>query len=148
MYFWIRFYIDWSRKILVKYSTLKEKMESVWPKKLSHLAELKFDPLFRVIGEYLSQIDSILRVKLSIWLQWLKFLGQNDSIFSFSERQIGCRVMQISFIYKIYILKNLLNFNQVPNFDSSVIHVHRHTKRILYNNKRFPMIKNNFIVML
>ena len=29
------------------------------------LAELKFDPGFRVIGEYLSQIDSILRVKLS-----------------------------------------------------------------------------------
>ena len=71
------------------------------------LAELKFDPGFRVIREYLSQSDSILIVKLtniltlnieSIWLkyspitrnpgfkfssamQWLNFLGQNDSIF-------------------------------------------------------------------
>ena len=30
--------------------------------KVESLAEIKFDPGFRVIGEYLSQIDSILRV--------------------------------------------------------------------------------------
>ena len=41
--------------------------------------ELKFGSGFRVIGEYLSQIDSQYRVNL-----WLSFLGQNDSIFSFS----------------------------------------------------------------
>ena len=36
--------------------------------KVESLVELKFDPEFRVIGEYLSQIDSILRVKLTITL--------------------------------------------------------------------------------
>ena len=59
---------------------LKEKMESFWPKKLS---QLKFYPGFRIIGEYLSQIDSILRVKLSnltlniesFWHMW--FPGSN-----------------------------------------------------------------------
>ena len=40
--------------------------------------ELKFDPGFRVIGEYLKQINSILRVNF-----WIEFLGQNDSIFFF-----------------------------------------------------------------
>ena len=48
--------------------TLKEKMESFWPEKFESLAELKFDPGFRVIGEYSSQINSILRVNLTIWL--------------------------------------------------------------------------------
>ena len=44
--------------------TLK-KMESFWPKKLR---ELKFDLGFRVIGKYVSQIDSILRVNLNeLW---------------------------------------------------------------------------------
>ena len=45
---------------------LKEKMDSFWPKKLSQ-GELKFDPGFRVIGEYMSKIDSILRVNLTNW---------------------------------------------------------------------------------
>ena len=77
---------------------------------------------FRVIGEYLSQIDSILRVKFKIdsilrrkfkidsqyrvkltqifsnyseshvefkFHEWLSFLGQNDSIFSFSVHELG-----------------------------------------------------------
>ena len=53
------------------------------------MAELKFDSGFRVIGEYLNQIDSILGVKLSIWLSIssrilvppvTQFLGQNDSM--------------------------------------------------------------------
>ena len=39
--------------------------------------ELKFDPEFRVIKKYLSKIESILIVNSN----WLKFLGQNDSIF-------------------------------------------------------------------
>ena len=43
-------------------------MESFWPKNLSHKAEQKFDPGFWVIGEYLSEIDSTLRVKLKNWL--------------------------------------------------------------------------------
>ena len=34
--------------------------------KVEPLAELKFDPGFRVIGEYLNQIDSILRVNFEI----------------------------------------------------------------------------------
>ena len=55
--------LDWNQDD----PSLKQKMESFWPKKLSP-AELKYDPRFRVIEEYLSQIDSILRVKLSIWL--------------------------------------------------------------------------------
>ena len=48
-----------------------------WKKKLSHydlkvdsLVELKFDPGFRVIGEYLSQKDSILRVNFEIASQF------------------------------------------------------------------------------
>ena len=54
---------------------------------------------FRVIGEYMSQVDSILRVNVNLTQifsnyceslvefylrQWLKFLGQNDSISSSS----------------------------------------------------------------
>ena len=35
-------------------------------KKVESLAEVKFDPGFRVIGEYLSQIESILGIKLII----------------------------------------------------------------------------------
>ena len=63
--------------------TLEEKMESFWPKKLSQKVEsLKFDLGFRVIGKYLSQIDSILRVKIDSQLsQWLNFLGQNAKKF-------------------------------------------------------------------
>ena len=45
------------------------------------MAELKFDPGFRVIGEYFSQIDSILNQD---------FLGEIDSIF-FSERGFAAR---------------------------------------------------------
>ena len=73
-------------------SVLKEKMESLWPKKLNHWRNLKFDPGFRLIGEYLSQYrvnlnkifsnDSESRVEFQFH-QWLDFLGQNDSIFSF-----------------------------------------------------------------
>ena len=45
--------------------SLKEKMESFWPKKFSHsMVELKFDPRFRVIGEYYSQIDYVSSVNL------------------------------------------------------------------------------------
>ena len=48
-------------------AALKEKIEPFWPKKLvKSLSELKFDPGFRVIGEYMSQIDSILRVNFEI----------------------------------------------------------------------------------
>ena len=51
--------------------------------------ELKFDPGIREIGEYLSRNDSILRVNLKLTLNiesiYLNFLGQNDSIFSFSD---------------------------------------------------------------
>ena len=39
----------------------------IFTQKVESLAELKFDPGFWVIIEYLSQIDSILRVKLTIW---------------------------------------------------------------------------------
>ena len=49
--------------------TLKEKIESFRPKN-EWLAELKLEPGFRVIGEYLSQIDSILRFKLKILWQF------------------------------------------------------------------------------
>ena len=52
--------------ILNRRKIVKEKMESSGPKKFESLEEQKFVPGFRVIGEYLSQIDSILRVKLSI----------------------------------------------------------------------------------
>ena len=47
--------------------TMKEKMESFWPKNLESLAlaELKLNSGFWVIGEYLSQIDPILAVSLT-----------------------------------------------------------------------------------
>ena len=50
----------------------KEKMESFWPKKVESPVELKFDPGFRVIGEYLSQIDS------SQFFNWLSISSQFD----------------------------------------------------------------------
>ena len=50
--------------------------------KVKSLVELKFEPGFRVIGEYLSQIDSILRVKLTRYWEsnWLDIESQIDSI--------------------------------------------------------------------
>ena len=42
--------------------TLKEKNGVILTYKAESLGELKFDLGFRVIAEYLSQIDSILRV--------------------------------------------------------------------------------------
>ena len=60
--------------------------------------KLKFDPGLWATGEYLISIDSQYRVKLTQifsnyseslvefqFHQWLKFLGKNDSIFSFTE---------------------------------------------------------------
>ena len=56
---------------------LNEKMESFWPKKLSHWGELKFYPGFRVIGEYLSQIDSTYRVNLTqIFSNYSEYRGR------------------------------------------------------------------------
>ena len=44
--------------------------------------ELKFDPGFREIGEYLSQVDSILRVNFEIYSQYrvnlTQILKQNE----------------------------------------------------------------------
>ena len=57
---------------------MKEKIESFWHKKVESLAELKlgkFDPGFQVIGEYLSQIDSI-QIWESVWIDsqiWLQY---------------------------------------------------------------------------
>ena len=81
-------------KEIVGYA-LKEKMES-FDLKSWVTGGTKFNPRFRVIGEYLNQIDSILsQFGLNIlqllripgrilFPQRLNFLGQNDSIFSFS----------------------------------------------------------------
>ena len=56
-------------------TTLKEKMESFWPKKFELPAALKFNPGFREIGEYFNQIPSILTVNLN----WLLISSQFDS---------------------------------------------------------------------
>ena len=61
--------------------------------KVESLAELKFDPGFRVIGEHLSQIDSIFGVKFeltlnikSIWLNfWVKMTPFFVSVKKFSR---------------------------------------------------------------
>ena len=45
-------------------TSLKEKIV-ILTYKIESLVELKFDPGFRVVGGYLSQTDSILRVKLT-----------------------------------------------------------------------------------
>ena len=58
---------------------LEEKMESIWPQKLSHRVELKFDPGFQVIGEYFSQIDSQYRINLT---QILTNYSESGSNFS------------------------------------------------------------------
>ena len=41
--------------------------------------ELKFDPRFRVIGKYLSQIDSQYRVNIHVNSNWLSISSQYDS---------------------------------------------------------------------
>ena len=85
------------------------------------MAEIKFNPLVRVIEEYLSQIDSILRNNLTkifsnfseygveiYFHQWPSFLCQNISIVSLSEH---------SFLYKcipsIIIEKQLLHIQNI-----------------------------------
>ena len=85
-----------------EYAERKNRVILTW--KFESLVNLKFDPAFRVIGEYLSQTDLILRFNYEIdtqyrvnltqiysnysesrvvcyFCQWLKFSGQNDSIF-------------------------------------------------------------------
>ena len=47
------------------YDTLREKNLVILTQKVESLAELKFDPAKWVTGEYLSQIASTLRVKLT-----------------------------------------------------------------------------------
>ena len=47
--------------------------------------ELKFDPVFRVIGEYLSQIDSILKNNFKIDSQYRVNLSQIFSNYSESR---------------------------------------------------------------
>ena len=76
---------------------LKNGVILIW--KVESLVELKFDPGFRVIGEYIwfkltlnvesiwlkySPITRNLGSNFSSPMQWLNFLGQNNSIFSFS----------------------------------------------------------------
>ena len=52
-------------------------MESFWSKKFESMVELKFDPGFWVIWEYFSENDSILKVKLTIWLAISSKLDSN-----------------------------------------------------------------------
>ena len=59
------FLFVWNKKLFL-HLEVKEKNGVILTKKVESLAELKFDPGFRVIGEYLSQIDSILRVNSKI----------------------------------------------------------------------------------
>ena len=66
--------------------------------KVESLAELKFDPGFRVIGEYLSQIDSILRVNLN----WLSL-----------SSQLSCRVQKAGRSAE-YTHANTLNWETFP----------------------------------
>ena len=54
-----------------------ERKESFWTKKLSHWQKIKFDPGSRVIGEYWSQIDSILRVNLSKLTRYWESICRN-----------------------------------------------------------------------
>ena len=115
--YFIFFHIHKLYKVFRYVSTLKEKVESFWPKKLSHCGTKIWPGI--LIGEYLSQIDS--QYRMSIWLklilniesqfdsnifnysesrvefqfrQWLNFLGQNDS--SFSSACIQSRVLYSS----------------------------------------------------
>ena len=69
-----------------KFACCQKPFHFPWKKKRSHFdlkswvtAELKFDPRFRVIGEYLSQIDLILRVN-SNWFSESKLTQYWDSI--------------------------------------------------------------------
>ena len=77
------------------FKSLKETME-YFDLKVESLMELKFNPGFRVIGKYLSQIDCQYRVNLTQifsnysesrvefkFRQWFSFSSQNDSIFFF-----------------------------------------------------------------
>ena len=51
-------------RMSASYDTQREKKLRHFDKKIQSLAELKFDPAKWVTGEYLSQIDSTLIVKL------------------------------------------------------------------------------------
>ena len=74
---------------MISKPTLKEKKSHFDLKSLSHcMAELKFDPDpgFRVIGEYLHKIGSILRVNLTQILSnysesQVEFSSASDSAF-------------------------------------------------------------------
>ena len=80
--------IDWLRRRVVQfrivmsasYDRQREK-KSHFDIKVESLAELKFDPAKWVTGEYLSQIDSTLRVKLTQHWEsnWLNIESQIDS---------------------------------------------------------------------
>ena len=65
--------------------SITERNGVILTQKVGSLVELKFDLGFTVIWEYLSQIDSILKVNsnrtLNIESIWLNFLGQNDFFF-------------------------------------------------------------------
>ena len=72
------------------------------------MAELKFDPGFQVIGEYLSQIDSILKVKCTIWLSmssqfyvWKVKLSMAELKFDPGFQVIGEYLSQIDSILKV-----------------------------------------------
>ena len=81
--------IDWLRRRVVQfkivmsasYDTQTEKIKSFWHKKFELLEELKFYPEKWVTGEYLSQIDSAFRVKLTQhWeFNWLNIESQIGS---------------------------------------------------------------------
>ena len=71
--------------------TLKEKTGVMLKQKVESLADLKFDPGFWVIGEYLSQIDSKLRVNLN----WLSILSQLDSNTILTANETKCSTNNI-----------------------------------------------------
>ena len=97
-----------------------------WKKKCSHFdlkswvtGRTKIRSGFRVIEKYFSEIDSILRVNLTQILQitrnpgsnfssvdqWLNFLGQNDSIFSFSVLQEHQRTVKGAKCDQVFVTK-------------------------------------------
>ena len=70
---WFFFAKAWSLK----------KMQSLWPKKVGSLAEL-LRLNFKIGSQYRVNLTQIFS-NYSDSTQWLNFLGQNDSIFSFSD---------------------------------------------------------------
>ena len=94
----------------------KEKMGVILTLKVESLAELKFDPGFRVIGEYLSQIqiDNLTLNIESIWLKYSTITRNPGSNFS-SASDSTFKVKMTPFLLSVRKRKKFKTLRSVYN---------------------------------